>query len=142
MRLIAFLLAAISLAAAPAQRIISTGPSITEILFALGLGSQVVGATEYCKYPPEAQKIPRIGTWMTYNMEAILQTRPTLVIVQKTEIHDDSRFRAKSLRTVNVELDSIPHILDAIRSIGAATATEAQATRLIARIRAELDAVR
>ena len=80
-----------ALFAAP-QRIVSTGPSITEILFALGAGPRVVGVTQYCNYPPEARKIRRIGTWMTPNMEAILETRPDLVIVQKTGIHDDSRF--------------------------------------------------
>src|SRR5436190_10960373 len=89
------------------QRIVSTGPSITEILFALGLGSRVVGVTQYCNFPPEAQKIKRIGSWMTPNMEAILETRPDLVIVQKTGIHDDSRMKAMSLKTLLVHLNSI-----------------------------------
>lgn len=141
MRLIALLLAASGLVAAP-QRIVSTGPSITEIVFALGLGNQLVGATEYCTYPPEAKKIRRIGSWMTYNLEAILQTRPDLVIVQKTEIHDDARFKAVSLKTLVVQLDSVPHILDAIEAIGRATGSTPRATSLVAKIRSELDSVR
>jgi iron complex transport system substrate-binding protein len=141
LRLIVLLLAVLSLTAAP-LRIVSTGPSITEILFALGLGPNVVGATEYCNYPPEAKRIKRIGTWMTYNMEAILETRPDLVIVQKTGIHDDAKFKAMSLRTLLVQLDSIQSITDAIRAIGAATGTEARATQLVAEIRRELDVVR
>src|SRR5436190_24013608 len=74
-RFFAFFLATALCAAVP-QRIISTGPSITEILFALGLGPRVVGVTQYCNYPLEAKKIKRIGTWMTPNMEAILEARP------------------------------------------------------------------
>jgi iron complex transport system substrate-binding protein len=79
---------------------------------------------------------------MTYNMEAILETRPDLVIVQKTGIHDDARFKAMSLRTLLVQLDSIESITNSIRAIGAATGTEARATQLVAEIRRELDAVR
>jgi iron complex transport system substrate-binding protein len=141
LRLICLLLCAWSLLAAP-QRIVSTGPSITELLFALGLGPKVVGTTQYCNYPPEAKKIRRIGTWMTYNMEAILETRPDLVIVQKTGIHDDAKFKAMSLRTLLVQLDSIQAILDSIQAIGAATGTQTRAAQLVGDIRRELDTVR
>jgi iron complex transport system substrate-binding protein len=141
LQLIILLMCALSLVAAP-QRIVSTGPSITEVLFALGLGPKVVGATEYCTYPAEAKRVRRIGTWMTYNMEAILETRPDLVIVQKTGIHDDSKFKAMSLRTLLVQLDSIQSITDSIRAIGVATGTEARATQLVAEIRRELENVR
>jgi iron complex transport system substrate-binding protein len=140
-RLIAYLLLACALSAAP-QRIISTGPSITEILFALGLGPQVVGVTQYCNYPAEAQKIQRIGTWMTPNVEAILEARPTLVIVQKTGIHDDSRFKAMSLKTLLIQLESIEDILRSIGAVGMATGTEGRARQLVSNIQRELDLVR
>lgn len=142
MRLIALLWLACSFVCAAPMRIVSTAPSITEILFALGLGPQVVGVTTYCNYPAEAQKIRRIGTWMTFNMEAILETRPNLVVVQQTEIHDDAKFKAVSLQTLNVRLDSIPRIVDSIRAIGAATGTQRQAAELTGRIQRELDIVR
>jgi iron complex transport system substrate-binding protein len=141
-RLILLLCLTCSLASAAPLKIVSTAPSITEILFALGLGPQVVGVTTYCNYPPEAKKIRRIGTWMTFNMEAILQTRPDLVVVQETEIHDDAKFKAVSLKTLNVRLDSIPRILDSIRAIGAATGSQRQAAELTIRIQRELEAVR
>lgn len=142
MRFLCSLLVTASLYAAPPQRIVSTGPSITEILFALGLGPRVVGVTQYCNYPPEAKKVRRIGTWMTPNMEAILESRPDLVIVQKTGIHDDARYRAMKLGTMLLRLDSINDILQSIRQIGAATGTEARASQLAATIERELDAIR
>ena len=141
MRLILILFLALNAIAAP-QHIVSTGPSITEILFALGLGPRVVGVTDYCNYPPEAKKIRRIGTWMTPNMEAILETRPDLVIVQKTGIHDDARFKAMSLQTLLVHLDSLDGITASIAAIGSATGTQARASQLIANINRELEVVR
>src|SRR6266403_2357151 len=70
-----------ALAAQP-KRIVSTAPSITETLFALGLGDRVVGVSTYCHYPPEAAKRPRIGTYLRPNVEAIVALRPDLVILQ------------------------------------------------------------
>jgi iron complex transport system substrate-binding protein len=127
--------------AAP-QRIVSTGPSITEILFELGLGSRVVGVTDYCNYPPEAKRIRRIGTWMTPNIEAILESRPDLIIVQKTGIQDGGRFKSLKLNTLLVDLDSLDGITKSIGEIGAATGTQARASQLIARIDRELAAVK
>jgi iron complex transport system substrate-binding protein len=138
---IALFLPLLSLAAQP-QRIVSTGPSITEILFALGLGSKVVGVTQYCTFPVEAQKIRKIGTWMTPNMEAILEARPDLVIVQKTGIHDDSRYKAMSLNSMMVRLDSVSDILQATETIGAVTGTQARASQLAGEIRRELESVK
>src|SRR5579872_5703588 len=49
--------------AAPPARIVSTAPSITELLYALGLGDNVAGVTRFCRYPPEAQLKPKIGDY-------------------------------------------------------------------------------
>jgi ABC-type hemin transport system substrate-binding protein len=62
--LLAFVVAACGQPAArapdgPARRIVSLAPSITELLFELGAGGQVVGRTAYCKYPPAALAVPR-----------------------------------------------------------------------------------
>ena len=48
-------------APAPAQRVVSLAPSVTETLFALGFGDRVVGVTTYCDYPAEARRLPKIG---------------------------------------------------------------------------------
>ena len=64
------LIPAATLAAQP-RRIVSTAPSITELLYALGLGDNVVGVTRFCRYPPEAQSKPKIGDYTSPNLEAI-----------------------------------------------------------------------
>jgi iron complex transport system substrate-binding protein len=63
------------------KRIISLSPSTTEILFALGLGDNVVGVTSYCDYPEEAKKKPKIGGMSNPSAEAVLSLRPDLVVM-------------------------------------------------------------
>src|SRR5206468_12600363 len=63
------------------HRIVSTAPSVTEILFALGAGDQVVGDTAYCNYPEAAKRKPKIGGYATPNIELILALNPDLVFV-------------------------------------------------------------
>ncbi|MGQ9486600.1 MAG: ABC transporter substrate-binding protein [Armatimonadota bacterium] len=63
----------------PPQRIVSLTPGITEVLFAVGAGKQVVGVTTYCDYPPEAKRLPKIGD-MRPNMEAVVARRPDLAV--------------------------------------------------------------
>lgn len=67
--------------ASPAQRIVSLAPSITENLFAIGAGQQVVGRDDYSDYPPAALQVTSIGsTYENLNTEAILSLKPDLVL--------------------------------------------------------------
>src|SRR5262249_29656872 len=63
------------------RRFVSLAPSVTEILFALGLGDSVVGVTTYCDYPPEAASKEKVGDTQRPNLEKILSLKPDLVIV-------------------------------------------------------------
>jgi iron complex transport system substrate-binding protein len=140
--LIALLLVCSVAFAAPPRRIISTAPGITEILFALGLGDRIVGATEYCVYPEAAKKIPRTGTWMSPNLEAILEAKPDLVIVQRTAIHDSRQFTALKLRTVEVQLLTVQDIFTTIKIIGDVADVNPRAAELASRLQRELQDVR
>ena len=122
-------------------RIISTGPGITEILFALGLGNRVVGVTDYCKYPAEATKLPRIGSWTSTRMESVAALRPDLIIVQRTAVFNSAPFRQIGLRTMEIRLDRIADIYTTIEAIGKAAGVENRAKALRDSIRAELEAV-
>jgi len=62
------------------QRIISLAPSITETLFALGLGDRVVGVTSYCDYPPEAAQKEKLGDTLRPSIEKIVALKADLVI--------------------------------------------------------------
>ena len=74
-RALIVLLRRCALSAQP-QRIVSTSPSITETLFALGLGDRVVAVSQHCHYPPEVNGRPRVGSYLRPNVEAIVGLRP------------------------------------------------------------------
>jgi len=66
--------------AAPARRIVSLAPHITEDLYAAGAGAFIVGAVDYSDYPAAAKKLPRVGGYSRLDLEAILALKPDLVI--------------------------------------------------------------
>jgi iron complex transport system substrate-binding protein len=65
---------------APAQRIVSLAPHVTELLFAAGAGARVVGVVAYSDYPPQAQALPRVGGYSSVDLEAVAALKPDLVI--------------------------------------------------------------
>jgi len=87
-----------SLAKEPSeQRLISLAPHITEVLFAVGAGDQIVGTVSYSDYPEEAKDIPRIGSYDKINYEAVLAKKPTLVIGWNSGNGEDSIARLQEL---------------------------------------------
>lgn len=63
------------------KRVVSTAPSVTEMIFAVGAGDRVVGVTTFCDYPEEAKLIAKIGDTMNPNMETIVALKPDIVFV-------------------------------------------------------------
>ena len=66
---------------APARRIVSVAPHLTELLFTAGAGAQVVGAVAYSDHPEAAKRIPRIGDSAQLDLERIVSLRPDLIVV-------------------------------------------------------------
>jgi iron complex transport system substrate-binding protein len=64
----------------PAGRIVSLAPHLTELLYAAGAGSRLVGAVEFSDFPPEARALPRVGSDARIDLEAVLALRPALVV--------------------------------------------------------------
>ena len=62
------------------QRVVSLSPAVTEIIYALGAENILVGRTDFCEYPAEAQQLPSIGGISNLNIESILSLNPDLVI--------------------------------------------------------------
>jgi iron complex transport system substrate-binding protein len=62
------------------MRIVPLAPSLTEIIYYLGLGDRVVGVTNHCNYPPEAARKPKVGSYINLNVEMIVSLAPDLVI--------------------------------------------------------------
>lgn len=138
--MLALVLAA-TLLAQPA-RIISTAPSITEMLYALGLGDRIVGVTMYCHYPPEALKKPKVGTYLRPDLETILSLRPDLVVALKSPVDLTPRLTAMKLRALEVDHEDLAGIYESIRRIGDVTQAADRAGALTVRIQEQLAAIR
>ena len=68
----------------PAERIVSLAPHVTELLFAIGAGDRVVGATQHSDYPEEAADLPRVGGYSRIDLERVIELEPDLVIAWRS----------------------------------------------------------
>jgi iron complex transport system substrate-binding protein len=123
-------------------RIVSTSPSITETLFALGLGDRVVGVTTYDRYPPAVLKLPKIGSFSDPDPEKIAFLKPDLVIIHKSFPRLAERLSAVNIRYAEIEVTSLADIYVMISDIGRVTSVPDRAEKLNHSIKARLDAVR
>jgi iron complex transport system substrate-binding protein len=134
--------AAITLAAAP-RRIVSLAPSNTEILFALGLGEQVVADTESCDYPPEAKNRSHIGGMSAGDLERIQVLLPDLVVaVGPINQKLVTALRTANIPTLVVQPRTTNDVFASIRLIGKATGREAEADALASTMKTRIDRVR
>ena len=139
--LVLILLAAVAYGQ-PAQRIVSTAPSITELLYALGLGDRVVGVDRYSRYPVEALRKPKIGDYANPNLEAIAALRPDLVIIPTNPVKLADKLGLLRLKVIELDQESIAKLYDSFRIVGQATGATAQAAKLTSTVRTQLEAVR
>jgi ABC-type Fe3+-hydroxamate transport system substrate-binding protein len=109
--------------AGPARRVVSLAPSITELLFALGAGSQVVGRTVYCKYPAAALSVPSVGDGLNPSVEAIVARSPDLVLLYRSPHTDAAAQQLEGLGvpTLVVRHDRLADIARTARLLGRAT---------------------
>src|SRR5919108_826674 len=105
------------LALAPPHRIVSVAPSITEILFALGAGDQVVGDTTYCNFPEAAKAKPKVGGYTTPSLEAILSLRPDQVIMMKSRPDVAQKLRQTGIDVVELQPENLAGIYESIQVI-------------------------
>jgi iron complex transport system substrate-binding protein len=128
--------------AATPSRIVSTSPSITETLFALGLGDRVVGVSTYCRFPAEVAKLPTVGTFLKPDAELIAGLRPDLVVVHEVSNGIDRKLASLHIPFAIVERGTLAGVFSSIRQIGRAAGVPDRAQTLVADIERRLAAVR
>ena len=130
--------------AKPALRVVSMAPSVTELLFAAGGGSQIVGAVNYSDYPEAAKRIPRIGSNREIDMELLISLKPDLIVAWR---HNSSERQIEMVRRLGVPvfqsdpqtLDGIP---DAVLRLGQLLGTDAAARTTATQLREQLAGLR
>ena len=121
-----------------APRIVSLAPAVTETLFAIGAGNQLVGVSDYCDTPAEARSRPRLGTSITPNYEAIAGLRPTLIVSEKNAAGRKRELEALA-KTELLPWLTLREIESGIRRLGQLTGQEAKARELAAELVQKLD---
>jgi iron complex transport system substrate-binding protein len=115
--------------AKPAQRVISLAPHVTELLFAAGGGSHVVGVVSYSDFPEEAKKIPQIGSNREVDLERIMAMKPDLIVVWR---HGSSERQIDMLEKLGIpmfhsEPQKLEDIADNVEKLGQLMGTDAVA---------------
>jgi iron complex transport system substrate-binding protein len=138
---ILLLAASTTLAETKPQRIVSTAPSITETLFALGVGDRVVGVSQFCNYPPEVQKLPKVGSYIKPDAEAIARLTPDLVVLERSSSELTERLKALHIVFIEVPNSTLEDIFTEIQLIGKAVGVADRSASLVAQIKGSLDAI-
>lgn len=122
------------------QRIVSLVPSITELLFDLGLSSRVVGVTKFCTRPEEARKIKKVGGTKSFDFDGISELKPDLILCNKEENYKEGVLQLAEAYPVWVSVvDSLGDCVEMVRSIGKITRCSTKAENLANSIQVGFD---
>ncbi|MBI3000499.1 MAG: ABC transporter substrate-binding protein [Deltaproteobacteria bacterium] len=126
------------------RRVVSLAPSVTETLFALGVGDRLVGVTTHCDYPAEARRLPKIGDFVNPSLEAIVAKRPDLVIgvTGATDPVKAREMKRLGLKVVLVSVSNLGDVLNSIRSIAQLLRNENAGEKLVAKITTQVQEVK
>lgn len=121
------------------QRIISLAPSVTEVLFALGLGDSVVGVTRYCDYPPQAAERLKVGGYFDVNYEAVMASEPDLVVLLEEHEQPRSYLKRLKIETLTVDHSNVAGILRSIQQIAERTGATSKAQDLLSNLQMRME---
>ena len=127
-------------AAGPA-RVVSTAPSFTEMMFALGAGNHVVAVSTYCHYPPEVDKLPRVGSYLQPNIEAIARLQPDLALVHAEQRDALAQLAGLKVPTLALRNTTLEETLQSATQIGNAIGMVQEGAMLERELRAKLAAI-
>ena len=128
--------------AEPPQRIVSLVPSVTEMLFAIGAGSRVVGVSSYDEFPPEVTRIQKVGGLFDPSIERILSLKPDLVVLYQSQLELKQRLARAAIPYHSYEHQGLADITTTLRSVGARIDSSARADALASDMERAIAAVR
>lgn len=119
------------------RRIVSLGPAVTETLFAVGAGPQLVGRTDFCNYPPEVTKVASIGGFdgKTFSLESVIALKPDLVCLY-TVMHDHliEPLKKLGIAVYVSDVSSVSDLISEINDIGRITGHDAESASVTKQI--------
>src|SRR5215212_2180617 len=124
------------------QRIVSLIPAVTEMLFAIGAGQQVVAVSSFDKFPPEVAKLPRVGALLDPDLERILSLRPDLVVIYGSQTDLKAQLERARIPLYSYSHAGLADVTTTIRQVGIRIGRDAAAARLAGSIEAQIAATR
>ena len=124
---------------AAAPRLVSLTPSATEVVAALGAAPLLVGVDDYSTFPAEVARLPKVGSFLSPNLEAIAALSPTLVVVDDVHGQIAGALGDAHIATVACAIHGLTDVRSALRAVGTRIGKAADAERVVAGIDAALD---
>jgi iron complex transport system substrate-binding protein len=125
-----------------ASRIVSVIPAVTEMLFAIGAGPQVVGVGSFDEYPPEVRTLPRVGALLDPDLERILALRPDLVVVYESQTDFRRQLERASVPTFVYKHAGLADVTQTIAALGSRIGRETEAAAVVRTIDSKLKDIR
>ena len=125
------------------QRIIALSPSVTELLFFLGLGERVAGVTEFSDHLSEAAKKPKVGSFVHINVEKIVDLNPDLVIAGADRNHPAivGLLERAGIKAYVINPRNVQQVIESVKGVGRLCGIPERADALAADLNARLDRV-
>lgn len=126
------------------ERIVTLAPNLTELVFAVGAGDQLVGVSAWSDFPPRARELPVVGDAFTVDQERLAMLDPDLLLVWEsgTPAHTVDELRNAGYNVERIRTRSLSDVSNALLQIGQLTGRSAEGERAAAQFKAELDALR
>ena len=140
--LLALALAASLVAQAPPKRIVSLIPAVTEILFAVGAGPEVVAVSSFDEYPAQVKNLPRVGALLDPDLERILSLKPDLVVAYGSQEDLERQLARAGIGVYSYRHAGLADVTRTVREIGTRVGHPREAAALAASIDAQLAAIR
>lgn len=125
------------------QRIITLAPNLTEIVYAVGAGTRLVGNTTFCDYPPEAKQVEKVGDTLQPNIERIIALKPDIVFVSTASQLEafTSQLNERAIPVFVTDSHDLEGVLQSIKTLGDLLGQQEQAEKLLGDLRARVAVV-
>jgi len=125
----------------PAQRVVSLAPNLTELIYAIGAGNQLVAVSQYSDFPDAAKTLPRIGSASSVDIERILALKPDLLLAWKTgtPAATQEKLRRLHLPVFELEFSTLEDIAAGMKLLGRLTGHTTKANKVSDKFESELN---
>lgn len=128
--------------ASPPSRIVCVVPAVTEMLFAIGAGPQVVGVGSHDTWPPEVRSLPRLGALLDPDVERIIGLRADLAVLHASQDDVRAQLERVGVRTFSYALGGLDNVTGTMRRLGTVVGREREAEEAARRLERRLEALR